>query len=325
VSRWVRIGLAWQVALALLSSATEGVAEAPKGAVARLRAQADAAKADGRLAESRDLWIAIWRLDRSQVAACTVGALSYRLDKQPDAVRWLSLCKETMRKPATPQERALYESRLVELEQARLRVGELRVHAPAGASITIDDVPAEAGSGVPIPVDPGRHVVHAELRGAPARAEVDVPRGETRDVTLTFPTTVPNGTARPAENRVARGPTKIPSPEEPRVGVVVGGIGASTAFLALGAGLRAFARGQEEMGLDAARDAGPSGCYRRTSPGCEEAIASWDTMETARAWSTTSLVVGGVLAAATLGYVVYPRGRAEVTVSAEGFTVRGAW
>jgi hypothetical protein len=324
VSRTVRIGPAWPVALALLFSATQSLAEAPKAALERLRAQADAAKADGRLAESRDLWLGIWKLERSQVAACAIGALSYRLDRHPDAVRWLSLCKEMMRDPATPRERALYESRRFELAQARLRVGELRVHAPAGTSITVDGVPAEVESGRPIPLDPGHHVVRAELRGAYDQAEVDVPRGETRDVTFTLPSTPPKGPARPGEHRIASAAKPL-SPEAPRVGVVVGGIGASTAFLALGAGLHAFAHLQAENGLAAARDAGLSGCYRRASPNCDEAASSWDTMETAQAWGTASLVVGGALAATTIGYVVFPRGRAEVTVSAGGFTVRGAW
>ncbi|XYH97676.1 hypothetical protein ACMHYB_59640 [Sorangium sp. So ce1128] len=79
------------------------------------------------------------------MAACNIGALSYRMGDPVIAVRWLSLCREIMRAPRTPEERALYASRLADLARARQLVGEIRVIAPAGASIAIDGEPAEAG------------------------------------------------------------------------------------------------------------------------------------------------------------------------------------
>ncbi|AGP40796.1 hypothetical protein BE04_02475 [Sorangium cellulosum] len=177
----VHLGIS--LGLALLTLAAGAAAERPSETSARLMAQAHAAVDDGRLSDARDLWMAVWKVDRSQVAACNLGALSYRLGEAPAAVRWLSLCKELMRAPRTARERELYESRLADLARARQLVGELRVVAPAGAAVTIDGEPVELEGGAPVPVLPGRHVVRASSNGRTAVAEVEVARGKTREVT----------------------------------------------------------------------------------------------------------------------------------------------
>ncbi|WP_437813342.1 hypothetical protein [Sorangium sp. So ce1078] len=324
-----RSTMAWQAGVALsllLAGRAEAQPEAASAAAqarAQLAAQANTAFREGRYADSREAWLSVWQLDRSQVAACNIGALSYRMGDPIMAVRWLSRCKEIMRAPRTPDERALYASRLADLARARQLVGEIRVVAPTGASITIDGEPAEIAAGGAVAVLPGRHVVRAELNGAAAEAEVNVPRGETREARLTPRKPEPKAPARAQAGsaRVARGGP--PAPPASRTVVLAGGIGAGV-LVAAGAGL--FALGEVELraGIKAAQSAGPNGCYL-PSPACDRANAHWDTMETARAFGAASLILGGIVAAGTLGYALWPRQKAEIVISTGGVAVRGVW
>ncbi|WP_437725147.1 hypothetical protein [Sorangium sp. So ce861] len=290
----------------------------------RLRAQANAAQAEGRFAESRELWEAIWTMERSQVAACNIGALAYRIGDAPAAVRWLSLCKEIMRPPRTPEERELYESRLFDLARARQLVGELRIAIPAGATCTIDGEQVTIERDKPIPVTPGRHAVVATLNGAAARVDVDVRRGELRDVRLD----VPAPALRPTATR-APALASAPPASRLRTGLILGGAAASTLFLALGGGLMIVAHEAEMSRNETARSVGGNNCLRLIAPECKRAARYEDTMFTAREFGAASFITGGVLAAGTLGIALFtessPGPRAEVTASANGISLRGVW
>src|SRR5207249_401975 len=85
-----------------------------------------------------------------------------------------------------------------------------------GAVVTRDGVPVGRGAwGVPIPVDPGRHVVVANVPGAPAiEAVVDVgARGDRRAVTLPrsagAPHVLPPGGALVPPTLAARPPPEL--------------------------------------------------------------------------------------------------------------------
>ncbi|WP_437757308.1 hypothetical protein [Sorangium sp. So ce1389] len=320
--RNIRHAVASALAAVLLSTSAGARAERPSSARDRLVAQAHTAVDEGRLADARDLWMALWKLERSQVAACNIGALSFRIGEMPAAVRWLSLCKEIMRAPKTPAERALYESRLVDLARARQLAGELRILAPAGATVTIDGAPAEVEGDKPVPVEPGRRVVRAALDGKTASAEVDVPRGELREVRLTFP-------PPPEAPRAARPGPALPPPARPKPkpssAVVIGGFGLSATFAALGGVMLVGAEKREEAVLASARAAGPNGCFRLRWPMCQQAASAHGDMRTFRQVGVAGLITGGAVLAATLGYTFYPRGQAEVRVSSEGFTFAGVF
>ncbi|WP_437600381.1 hypothetical protein WMF28_02280 [Sorangium sp. So ce590] len=315
-----QLGLGLRIAAALLIFSSNVHAEPGNDAVTRLRAQANAAQAEGRFAESRELWEAIWKLERSQVAACNIGALAYRIGDAPAAVRWLSLCKEIMRPPSTPEERDLYESRIFDLARARQLVGELRIVLPAGATCTIDGEQVSVERDKTIPVNPGRHAVVATLNGAAVRVDVDVRRGELRDVRLdvTAPALRPTPT---------RGPALASSPPASglRTGLILGGAAASTLFLALGGGLMVVAHDAEMSRNETARSVGGNNCLRLIAPECKRAARYENTMFTARELGAASFIAGGVLAAGTLGFALFTHPRAEITASASGMTLSGVW
>ncbi|WP_437756575.1 hypothetical protein [Sorangium sp. So ce1389] len=286
----------------------------------RLRAQANAAQAEGHFAESREMWQAIWKMERSQVAACNIGALSYRIGDAPAAVRWLSLCKEIMRPPSTPEERELYESRLFDLARARQLVGEIRIVVPAGASCTLDGEQVTVERDKPVPVNPGHHTIAATLNGASVRVDIDVRRGELREVRLDL--------AAPALRPTAtRGPALASAPPSSglRTGLIVGGIAASTVFLALGGVLMVVAHEAEVSRDETARSVGGNNCLRLIAPECKKAASYENTMFTARELGTASFITGGVVAAGTLGFALFTHQRTEITASASSVAVRGVW
>ncbi|WP_437677411.1 hypothetical protein [Sorangium sp. So ce131] len=300
-------------------SASTGRAEPVQDAATRLRAQANAAQEEGRFAESREMWQAVWNMERSQVAACNIGALSYRIGDAPAAVRWLSLCKEIMRQPTTPQERELYESRLFDLARARQLVGELRIIAPAGAACTLDGEPVVIDD-KPVPVDPGHHLIAATLKGAAARVGVDVRRGELREVRfdLTAPALRPTATKGPAFSDAPPGSSL-------RTGLLVGGIAASTVFLALGGVLMVVSHDAKVNRDEIARGVGGNNCLRLIAPACKEALRYEDTMYTARDLGAASFIAGGVLAAGTLGFALFTRSHTEIAASTSGVTLTQVW
>ncbi|WP_438018378.1 hypothetical protein WMF18_04585 [Sorangium sp. So ce315] len=323
----IRRAAASALAAALFSTSAGALAEPPSGARDQLVAQAHIAVDDGRLADARELWMAVWKLERSQVAACNIGALSFRIGDMPAAVRWLSLCKEIMRAPRTADERALHESRLVDLARARQLAGELRIVAPAGATVTVDGAPAEIEGDRPIPVEPGRRVVRATLDDRTATVEVDVPRGEAREVRLTFPPPPAPQRPEPEPPRAAPAGPPAPPPARPRpsTAIVVGGVGLATTFAALGGVMLVGAEKREEAILASAQAAGPNGCFRLSGPVCQHAASARDDMRAFRAIGVAGVVAGGAVLAATLGYTFYPRGQAEIRVSSEGFTISGVF
>lgn len=328
--RSLRSRTTWQLGAALWLAAAPGRATTPPEVREQLVALADAAVQESRLADARDAWRALWKLERSQVAACNIGALSYRIGDLTTAVRWLSYCKEIMRPPTTPEERAIHASRLVDLARARERVGEIRVIAPPGTSVSVDGEPialddelAETSDTRAIPVTPGRHIVRGELNGAIAEAEVNVPRGETREAKLTFVTPPPRTPLPAARPRIAG--AIEPEPPGPDRGVVLGGLAAAGVFAAIGYGLFTYADDERSEGADLADRAGPNRCFHDDKPECKAAERHGRAMATARSYATASYIAGGVLLAGTVGYLLYPHKKTEIVVSAEGIAVRVVW
>ncbi|WP_437755566.1 hypothetical protein [Sorangium sp. So ce1389] len=82
VRRFLRSETALQAGVALsllLAGRAQAEPEAPSVAAqarAQLIAQANTAFTAGRYADSREAWLAAWKLERPQVAACNIGALS---------------------------------------------------------------------------------------------------------------------------------------------------------------------------------------------------------------------------------------------------------
>ncbi|WP_437908556.1 hypothetical protein WME95_12225 [Sorangium sp. So ce327] len=165
---------------------------------------------------------------------CGALAESERLDPQPGTLFTLAACEADWGRIATAVTRfgeylALFE-RMTPAQGARQgerpklarrrrdqlspRVPRLALSlppgAPAGTVVRRDGlVLGEAALGIPLPVDPGEHVLSIEAPGGPARERrITIAEGETRKLTLEL-----NGTPAPG---APAPPTAAPPPAAPR-------------------------------------------------------------------------------------------------------------
>ncbi|XXY13240.1 hypothetical protein WME88_33750 [Sorangium sp. So ce216] len=111
----------------------------------------------------------------------------------------------------------------------------------------------------------------------------------------------------------------------PHPTVVVGGLGLSATFAALGGVLLVGAEKRYEAVLASTRSAGPNGCYRMRQPMCQEAVAAHREMQVLRNVGIAGLIAGGAVLGGTLVYTFFPRGEANVRVSAGSVAVTGAF
>jgi hypothetical protein len=288
-------------------------AAAPPARSAKVQELIREAKADvDRLdvAGARDKWAQIYELERSTPALCQLGQLDARLARWEHAATELSQCVAQMPPPRTAVERKRYDARRADLADVRLRVGELHVYPPAGAlQVFVDG--RQVGGASQVYVAPGQHEVTAVRQdGKMARAAVSVAPGEARGVPLAFDVEKPAAPAAVGRAAPALAPLAAPPLPSPDPWLIAAGTTASTALLVAGVGL-----------------------YTKSSPvkgdGANGDKCPWTERELDQAsamnhWGTALLITGTALGAATLMYVVLPRGTV-IRVGPSGAEVKHAW
>jgi hypothetical protein len=276
------------------------------------------------LARARELWARIYALEPSTMALCQLGQFDLRLDRLEKAAEELSKCVEQMPAPTNDLERRRYEVRHADLAAVRQRVAELHISPPLDtARILVDG--REVSAGGPVFVAPGQHEVTAMgKQGQVAHALVKVAAGDSRRVSLAFE--VPKASA-------AKSP--VPAPVAPalarsKLNPWIIGTGAAASAVLLGAGivLRLAGDGAEsEAAAKVARmtdgSMRPSSAqFRRFH---DDAHAANGRASLFRGFGSAALVAGAALGAATVVYVVFPRGKAEIRTQAAGAEVKLVW
>jgi len=283
-------------ALALAASLAQAEPP-PEGTRARLLLSADEAMRDGRFADARDAFLAVWDATGERDAACNVGRLSFRIGDMPRAVEFLNLCVST-----APEGTEDTKDARAELAQARRKITELRVQAPKGTEVLIDGTPRGRAPLV-VYVPPGVHTVAGK---GPGELE--------------------------AETKIGATPGKVqvvelkPKPPAGRLNgwLVTSGVVGSAALVSLGVVLLVSAERTEQMGHE--NITGRNGCITLASSQCQEAARAYEATTTMRGLGVAGFIAGATLATGTLAYVLYPRG--PVSLSARvgtGILVQGAW
>ncbi|WP_437834202.1 hypothetical protein [Sorangium sp. So ce1153] len=170
---------------------------------------------------------------------CKALAESERLDPQPGTLFTLAACEADWGRIATAVTRfgeylALFE-RMTPAQRARQgerpelarqrreqlspRVPRLALSlppgAPAGTVVRRDGlVLGEAALGIPLPVDPGEHVLSIQAPGGPALEQsIKIAAGETRELTLALKgTPAPGAPAPPPASPTPAAPRAAPAP-----------------------------------------------------------------------------------------------------------------
>jgi hypothetical protein len=284
-----------------------------------LRGSALQAMKEGRFADARDVWLRLWELERSRVAACNVGELSLRIGDMPRAAEFLTTCVQGgAKEEPDAAARARDEEHVLSLARARQAVGALSFRAAEGAEITVDDRPVgRAPLDREVFVAPGSHRVRAELGEESGEVAVEVAAGAARRVVV--PLEAP---ARPPPPAPAPVPMP-PSPERARGWIVATGIAASASLLAAGAGLLIASSAQEGKGEE--QVARPNGCFFPVS-GCAGARDTFRAADAYHAAGMGALLAGAALAGGTLTYSLLPRSNAaKIGVRGGGMVVETTW
>ncbi len=239
------------------------------------------------------------RMEAGDVAhACPKFAESLRLDFAPGTLLNLAACEEQLGQlasawqhfvqlseqlPTTDERRAYALERASKLEGRVPRLAITIAHAPAGTTLTNDDVVLPAASlGEPLPVNPGdHHVVVAAPGRAEARFTINLREGERRSLSVVA-----------GEVTAAEIDRRAHAERRRMVGWVVGGAGVLSLATGTYFGVRAL---NERSRSDAL--CGATGC--RDAAG----VSAYDDAKTFSRVADVTLAVG-LVAAAVGGYLI---------------------
>ncbi|AUX20877.1 hypothetical protein SOCEGT47_013530 [Sorangium cellulosum] len=277
------------------------------------------------LDRARELWAQIYTLEPSTMALCQLGQFDRRLGRLEEAAEELSTCVEQMPAPANDVERRRYEVRHADLAAVRQRVAELHVSPPPGtARLLVDGKQVSTGGGR-VFVAPGQHEVTAMgKQGQVAHALVKVAAGKSAHVSLAFEAPTPSAASAPVPAPVAPPPARF----RPNPWII--GTGAAASAALLGAGVVLHLAGDAAESEAAAKVARMTDGSMRPSSAQfrrfhDDAHAADTRASLFRGFGSAALVAGAAVGAATVVYVVFTRGQAEIRPRAAGAEVKLVW
>jgi hypothetical protein len=277
------------------------------------------------LDRARELWAQIYTLEHSTMALCQLGVFDRRLGRLEEAAEELSRCVEQVPAPTDDVERRRYEVRHADLAAVRQRVAELHVSPPPGTERLLVDGKQVSTGGGRVFVAPGQHEVTAMgKQGQVAHALVQVAAGKSADVSLAFEAPKPSAARAPAPAPVAPPPAR----SRPNPWIIGSGVAASAVLLGTGVVLH-LAGDAAESEADAKAARLSDGTLLPSDPKLrqiyEEADAANVRAGVMRGIGSAALVAGAALGVATVVYVVFPRGKAEIRPRAAGAEVKLVW
>jgi hypothetical protein len=262
---------------------------------------------------------AAWDLKKTHDIASNLGHTCMKIGKYRDAAELYDFALRHHPPTVTDAEK---KREFVQrgLADAAKHVGTLRLRVePAGAEVSVDGkVVGTAPLEADVFVDAGHHTVSAKAGSKTAKQEVDATRGSVQELALACV----EGGAKPAPTPAAGAtppkattePAKAASGDDgPSVGLIVAGSALAVAGLAAGGVFTGLANGKSSDMASLRSDLGgnTSACAGVASVGakCNELSDARDGAKMFTNVAVATFVVGGVAAAATLTYALWPRGR----------------
>jgi hypothetical protein len=262
--------------------------------------------------------------------ACAQFAESQRLDPAPGTLANLADCEEhrglvtsawthftevqTQFKPGDA--RATYareHAAALEKRIPRLTI-RLQAGAPASARVFRDEEELRAASlGVPLPVDPGAHVVVVKVGTAEARFPVTAVESQTTEVLAVAPAEVAIAPAKPDPTTPAK-PVEPPTPiEKPPA---TPGDNRTLGWVLVGTGAAGIAVGGV-TGVLALSNAGKvkDTCGPNYTTCDSTSVDNASTGQTMATVSTVAFIAGGVFAAAGLYFVITAPAKTTATTA----------
>jgi len=192
-------------------------------------------------------------------------------------------------------DRAAAQTKIEQLEKV---TAHLRIHAPDGATITVDGEAASLDPDPVVDVLPGAHVVEGRLGAKTARSQASAAAGETAVVTL------------PIEPDAPR-PIVLESPAKGRIPVTLALGAAAVAALGTGIGFAIDSQSKKDD-ADAFRQAQAAHFCARPSSTCSDYQSMLDDQQRSVTIAHVLYVSSAVLAVGAIGaFVLWPRGKAK--------------
>lgn len=307
------------------AQATE-LGEGTEAAVTELMRAAVARYSKNDLEGAREAFLKAWKLRQHAAIAASLAEVELKLGRYRDAAEHLSFYlahlptgKESSRTDAERQ-----------LAECKMHIGILQLTVdPLNATVLVDGVVVGNGNSSELFVEPGAHSLHAEKDGRRTPMQrPSVAAGETLDVRLTVPVSMPSAASSPMQVQ-----PQTPRSEPPRIAqkrpvaeadddgkfwtVTAGGaltaaavgVGIMYTVQSNGADVRA-----DELLRQVNRDSDPElvarhgACTADPPPSaCSELASARDDAVRSRNIAIGSFVAGGVLGVATVGaYLFWP-------------------
>jgi tetratricopeptide (TPR) repeat protein len=145
----------------------------------------------GNLEGARDALVKAWDASPNPDIASALAELDMKLGRYREAADYWQVYLVS-----TPPD---YETAQGKLAACRQNLGRLRIHVePSEAVVTLDtDVVSSSKLDADVLVDPGTHVLRAELRGQATTQQVSIRAGESNALSLVVPTLAQATTAAP--------------------------------------------------------------------------------------------------------------------------------
>jgi hypothetical protein len=316
-------GIAMAPALAVAAESNNNAATDPNRPRTLYR-QAEAAFTAGRFDEARKLLLEAWGIRRTYDVAAALGQAELELKMYRDAAEHLDFAVQNF---APMESEGVLNGTKNDLRAAKSEVVEARitVNEPHATVTANGRVLGESPLAASVFLDPGSYDFEATVgQGRKVTKRVVLQKGGTYDVALVIPQIVAPATgleaaAPPASDATSDRGTWIPTYVAGGLAVVALGVGTGFAVDALSA----KSSGEDRLNAARAMYGSEDACAAGNGAGsalCNDVKDSQDRRHSSNTAATASFVVGGVLAAASIGsYFLWARkperGRPQVTAS----------
>lgn len=264
--------------------------------------QGAAAYKEQKWAQARAAFLAAWALEKHWQIAANLADTEIQLGRFRDAAEHAAFYRKQ-----SPEDRHARADAL--LVKAKAKVLTLRIKTePAGADVWVDGQSAgRAPLSEPLFLDPGKHTITARMTGhADMTQSIDKPAGS--DDTLRL--------------KLQAATTTTPAPKPKSLAILLSGGAGTLAFAAVGAGLSGAAAdkaGQADKLLQSVVSRGGSNACSQPSASlktdCEMLHSFNKGSDTLQNTGTAMFVVGGLAAAGTLAYWLWPSDNPKATVA----------
>ena len=266
-------------------------------------------------AESRRLFLDLWKHSPTYDVASGLGQAEFKLGHHAVGAHYMALAVASIPIKENLSSRYNIEDTLKDM---KAKVGTVHVTVKDGAEIRTDgELQGAAPLAVDVFLEPGPHLIEADLGKTHTSKTLQVVAGETYTVELTLPTAPPDTAVSPIESHATssiepppttRSTDDAPSYSKGRTFVLIGGSALTAVLLGVGVVEKVRAGNKQDdadgFASDVRAQQGHSCTSRSDSPACGQLTDSIESRNSANKVATAAFVGAGIAAVGTAAIVL---------------------